>query len=59
MPTSFNGNNDGINAVGGAIGGGMPGIAMNIPNTNGGAGNSTGSVYQFGDVAKTPILYTL
>lgn len=52
-------NNDGISAVGGAIGGGMPGIAMNIPNTNGGAGNSTGSVYQFGDVAKTPILYTL
>jgi hypothetical protein len=52
-------NNDGISADGGAIGGGMPNIAMNIPNTNGGAGSSTGNVYAFGDVAKTPILYTL
>ena len=51
--------NDGMSAVGGAIGGGMPNIAMNIPNTNGGAGSSTGNVYAFGDVAKTPILYTL
>lgn len=52
-------NNDGISVNGGAIGGGMPNIAMNIPNTNGGAGSSTGNVYAFGDVAKTPILYTL
>ena len=34
-------------------------LSFSIPNTNGGAGSSTGSVYQFGDVAKTPILYTL
>ena len=34
-------------------------LSFSIPNTNGGANSSTGSVYQFGDVAKTPILYTL
>lgn len=34
-------------------------LALSMGSTQGGAGNQTGNVYAFGDVAKTPILYTL
>lgn len=34
-------------------------LALSMGSTQGGAGSQTGNVYAFGDVAKTPILYTL
>lgn len=37
----------------------MPSISVSSGGTQGGAGSQTGNVYAFGDVAKTPILYTL
>lgn len=36
-----------------------PGISVSSNMTQGGGGSQTGNVYAFGDVAKTPILYTL
>jgi len=36
-----------------------PGISVSSNTTQGGGGSQTGNVYAFGDVAKTPILYTL
>ena len=59
MMNSSIASNDGGVASSGFPGGGSQDMSISIPNTQGGAGSSTGNVYAFGDVAKTPILYTL